>query len=475
MSCMDRANVLSGSAFRTAVFAAVSVAATLFIAALMAFAFVQQTLEREIQRQILTEQVMLREIYDKGGEAALIRTIIAEINNPVALSRRALGAFGPDGLKLAGNIAQVPNFARFQRVELAISGHGSQTRPYYVHTALFDEIVLVIGHDLTLVAATEHRLVMALTAAGLLAGTMILLTGYVASRRSQRKLNALDATLGLVSEGNTDTRVPDSGGSDQIDRISRRVNAHLDRLSSLMITTKSTAAAVAHDLKTPLSRAQLSLQSARELTRQGEDAEAAIENVETELARLNGIFDTVLRISRIETGARGKEFQQFDMLPLLTELVETFEPIAEERGQSLELIAQVAPPILVMGDARMIRQMIANLIQNAVNHGPAGNEISVVASDRNDAATLEIADRGPGIPESERSRVFDPFYRIDRSRSGGGSGLGLALVQAIVIRHGVKMELSDNAPGLRISLAFPPVPEVLLPKKDDGHPNLSKN
>ncbi len=471
---MDRANVLSGSAFRIAVFAAVSVAATLFIAALAAFTYVQQTLEREIQRQILTEQVMLREIYDKGGEAALIRTI-AEINNPIALSRRAIGAFGPDGLKLAGNIAQAPDIARFQRTELAISGQGARPLPYYVHTALFDQIVLVIGHDLSMISATERRLVVALGAAGLLAGAMILLIGYAASHRSLRKLNALDATLGLVSEGDTDIRVPVSGGTDQIDRISRRVNAHLDRLSSLMITTKSTAAAVAHDLKTPLSRAQLSLQSARELIGQGKDAEAAIENVETELARLNGIFDTILRISRIETAARGTTFQRFDILPLLDELVETFEPVAEEREQSLALVAPVPPAVPVMGDARMIRQMIANLIQNAIDHGPAGNEIKIGLSNRNRAALVEIADRGPGIPESERSRVFDPFYRLDRSRSGGGSGLGLALVQAIAVRHGVALDLSDNGPGLRVSLTFPPVPDGPLATESGARPNLSKN
>ncbi|TNF18286.1 MAG: HAMP domain-containing histidine kinase [Rhodobacteraceae bacterium] len=468
---MDRANVFSGSAFRTAVFAAVAVAATLFVAALAAFAFVQQTLEREIQRQILAEQVMLREIYDKGGEAALIRTI-AEIDTPVALSRRALGAFGADGLKLAGNIARAPRDVRFQRTELALSGQDIGRLRFYVHTARFDQVVLVIGHDLSLVAATERRLVVALGAAGLLAGTTILLIGYMASRRSLRKLNALDAALARVSEGDTEARVPTPGGTDQIDRISARVNAHLDRLSSLMITTKSTAAAVAHDLKTPLSRAQLSLQSARDLTRQGRDVEAAIEEAEADLARLNAIFDTILRISRIESGARDIAFEHFDLMPLLTELVETFAPLAEERGQTLTLVAPATPVAPVLGDARMIRQMIANLIQNAITHGPAGNAIEIVLDSRQGAARVVIADRGPGIPENARSRVFDPFYRLDRSRSGGGSGLGLALVQAIALRHGVALDLSDNDPGLRVSLTFPP---VAPPKAGAGRGNLSKS
>lgn len=452
---MDHASVFSGSAFRTAIHAALAVAATLALTAIGAFFLVQQTLEHEIRRQILAEQVMLREIYDKGGEAALIRTI-AEINNPVALSRRAIGAFGRDGMKLAGNIETAPDLHAFERAELAIAGTGDKPLPYYVHTTLLDETILVIGHDLSLITTAERRLVLALLGSGLIAGAVILMIGYLASRKSLRKLNSLESTLNRVSQGDTDIRVPVTGENEQIDRIAQRVNLHLDRLSSLMVTTKSTAVAIAHDLKTPLSRAQLSLQAAIAQIEKKQDPTEAIARIETELDRLNRIFDTILRISRIETSTKRAEFRKFQLQPMLQDLAETFVPMAQERGQSLTLSAPSGPSASALGDERMVRQMIVNLIQNAINHGPTGNAITIGLHGRGRSCVVEIADHGPGIPENERLKVFDPFYRLDGSRTGDGSGLGLALVKAIAERHDIEIILADNAPGLKVSLIFPP-------------------
>ena len=105
----------------------------------------------------------------------------------------------------------------------------------------------------------------------------------------------------------------------------------------------------------------------------------------------------------------------------------------------------------------MIRQMVANLIQNAISHSGPGNRTEIAARGHDGACVLEIADRGPGIPEAERARVFDLFYRGNESRTGNGNGLGLALVRAIAERHAIAITLSDNAPGLRVTLGFPAV------------------
>jgi len=456
---MDRASILSGTAFRTAVYAVIAVLAVLIVTGAGAFVFVQQTLEREIEQQILDEQVMLREIYEKGGETALIRTI-AEINNPVVPSLHAIGVFGPDGLKLAGNISDLPSRGSFHRTTLTLDGTGDVPLPFYVHSILFDRIVLVIGHDLSLIAATERRLLAALLCSGLLAGGVILLIGYAASRKSLHKLNDLETTLDHVSQGNSEIRVPVTGENDQIDRISHRVNTHLDRLSSLMVTTRSTAIAIAHDLKTPLSRAHLSLQTAFSRIDDGQDPRDALEKTEAELERLNRIFDTILRISRIETAPQDAEFRSFALPPLLIDLAETFAPMAEEDGQSLKLSLPGTPVSAVFGDERMVRQMIVNLIQNAMRHGTAGNLITIELQQADGRCIVDIADHGPGIPQDERARVFEAFYRLDSSRSGGGGGLGLALVKAIAQRHDIAIDLADNAPGLRVRLTFPPARPV---------------
>lgn len=452
---MDRANILSGSAFRTAIHAALAVVVTLAATSIGAFLLVQQTLEREMQRQIMAEQLMLSEIHDKGGLAELLRTI-SELDNPVALSHRAIGAFAQNGLKLAGNIEAAPDIYAFARVELTLAGTKGMPRPYYAHTTLLDKTILVIGHDLTLIAAAERRLLFALIGSGLITAAVILLIGYMASRKSLRKLNNLESTLDHISQGDTDIRVPVTGENDQIDRISRRVNTHLDRLSRLMVTTKSTTLAIAHDLKTPLSRAQLSLQLAVAQLEKNQDPTETIGRIEAELDRLNRIFDTILRISRIETSTKHAEFRKFQLQPMLQDLVETFAPMAEECGQSLSLSTSAGPLAAALGDERMVRQMIVNLIQNAINHGPPGNAINISLHDRGGACTVEIADHGPGIPEDQRLKVFDPFYRLDGSRTGDGSGLGLALVKAIAERHDIEITLADNAPGLKVTLILPP-------------------
>lgn len=460
---MDHDNVFSGAAFRTAVHAAAAVLTALTLTAVAAFIFVQQTLESEIQRQVTSEQVMLREIYDKGGKAALIRTI-AEINNPVALSQRAIGVFGPDGIKLAGNIYRAPNFDGFQRADLRLTGT-DRPLPYYAHATLLGEVVVIVGHDMTMITTTEHRLIIALLIAGVISGGAILLIGYLASRKSLRKLMALENTLDRVADGDVSARVAVSREDDQIDRISTRVNAHLARLTELMTTTKSTAAAIAHDLKTPLSRASLSLQAALLLIDKGQNPRDEIEETEAELDHLNSIFETILRISRIESARQDSGFESFALLPMLEDLAETFVPMAEERGQSLVVLAPNQPPNQlapqVLGDARMLRQMIVNLLQNAMNHGAAGNEVVISLQAQGAAAVVEISDRGPGIPEAERAKVFDPFYRLDSSRTAGGSGLGLALVKAICVRHGITVQLVDNQPGLRVILIFPAVSEIV--------------
>jgi signal transduction histidine kinase len=227
-----------------------------------------------------------------------------------------------------------------------------------------------------------------------------------------------------------------------------------------MVTTRSTAIAIAHDLKTPLSRAHLSLQTAFSRIDDGQDPRDALEKTEAELERLNRIFDTILRISRIETAPQDAEFRSFALPPLLIDLAETFAPMAEEDGQSLKLSLPGTPVSAVFGDERMVRQMIVNLIQNAMRHGTAGNLITIELQQADGRCIVDIADHGPGIPQDERARVFEAFYRLDSSRSGGGGGLGLALVKAIAQRHDIAIDLADNAPGLRVRLTFPPARPV---------------
>ena len=172
-----------------------------------------------------------------------------------------------------------------------------------------------------------------------------------------------------------------------------------------------------------------------------------------ELMRLRSIAEAILRIARLEASQGSLGFSRIPLAPLLADLAETFGPVAEEKGQSLSL-ESVATDLSVTGDAAMLSQLLANLIQNAINHCPAGTAITMGAAAANGTPRLWVADTGPGIPESERERVFELFYRIDPNRTGDGTGLGLALVRAIATRLGARVELSDAGPGLRVDVLF---------------------
>jgi signal transduction histidine kinase len=257
-----------------------------------------------------------------------------------------------------------------------------------------------------------------------------------------------------VSEGDTLARLTVTADNDQIDRVARAMNLHLDRLGVLIATTRASAAAIAHDLRTPLSRAFLVLDRAQTALEAGLDPRPAIEGVEAELTRLNSICDTILRISRLEASKGGGGLGPVALAPLLADLTETFAVLAEERGQILTL-APVPEALEIRGDAAMLSQLMANLLQNATNHCPAGARIGLGVTPLRRGVVLWVVDDAPGIAPEEREKVFAPFYSIDPNRTGGGNGLGLALVKAIADRLGAKIALGDAAPGLRVEVEFP--------------------
>lgn len=450
---MGLANVLSGSAFRASLYAVAAVITALIVTGVAAYLYVQATLQAELTRQISAEEVMLRQIYDEGGLSALIDTI-NEVNNPATLSPRAIGLFDPGGTRLAGNLQVLPSPSTFPRLALTTTDPSAQQADYYLSASLIDNVTLVLGRDLSLITAAERTLILAFSVAGVVLTGTTLLIGYAASRASLRKLEVIQHTMDHVSKGEMQVRVPISRDYDQIDRVAEQINRHLDRLSSLMVSTRTTAAAIAHDLRTPLSRAFLSLQDATAQLDKGRDPREAIDRTDAELSRLGRIFDAILRISRIETEGSRKDFMPVSLAPLLEDLVETFVPVAEEKGQTIRFQAAAnVPP--VAGDDRMLRQLVVNLIQNAVTHTPESTEITVALNQLGQGVEVAVSDNGPGIPEADRTRVVEPFYRVDGHKTTEGSGLGLALVKAIAERHGAVLSLQDNAPGLKVSLLFP--------------------
>jgi signal transduction histidine kinase len=222
----------------------------------------------------------------------------------------------------------------------------------------------------------------------------------------------------------------------------------LSRIQQLMDGLRQVSSDIAHDLRTPLGRLRQHLEDARERAKTTTEYDEATDAAIEEADGLLETFSALLRIAQVEAGAQKSGFSELDFSALVRSIGEAYQPAAEDSRH--RLLIDVEDGANLTGDRQLLAQMISNLIENALNHTPEGTTVSVGLRKTGTGFEAEVADDGPGIPETEHGKVFDRFYRLDRSRSTAGSGLGLALVKAIAGLHGLSVRLEDRKPGLRV-------------------------
>jgi signal transduction histidine kinase len=277
--------------------------------------------------------------------------------------------------------------------------------------------------------------------------------GAVISGGLLRRVEAIGRTAREIMTGDFSRRLPVRGTDDEFDHLTASLNAMLDRTAASIETTRHVSDDIAHDLRTPLTRLRQRLELARDRARSADELRAAIDRGIGDVDVILETFGALLRIAEVESGSAARHFRETDLSELLHTMVEVYQPMAEERGQSFA--ADIAAGLLVNGDHELLAQMLANLIENAMKHSPRGAAIALTAAAAPSGAEVALADTGPGIPEEERARVFRRFHRLESSRTTPGSGLGLTLVGAVAALHQIAVELGENQPGLRIVLRFP--------------------
>ncbi len=449
---MRRASILSGAAFRSALLFLIVFVFVLGVAGYAILKATQASMADQTRTTITEDVQLLRDANDTGGEKELVRFI----QDSVATRSDKQYAFGVfhTGKRLAGNITVEPKFRGWGLLDHEV-GQADGVRFVGFVEALGDNIV-VVGRSETFMAAISGTIRDALILAGCVICASVLVIGYLISRGVSSKLDVIDTTLGQVSHGNSEIRLPIGPSNDQIDHVSRQINAHLDRLSEFMSGMRNTVVAIAHDLKSPLNRAYILLQQAAD-EREPEAASVKLERAQEEMDTLRGVLDTILRITRIETSDDNSNFAAFSPTALLRDLAQTFEPVVEGNGQTLRCPDLTGEGVPIFGDRRMVEQMLVNLIENASRHAGKGTVIEMGVAASQGGAVVTIADTGPGIPASLREEVFRPFRRLNDERGAPGAGLGLALVKAVAARHHARVELGDNNPGLKVTLSFPPM------------------
>ncbi len=372
----------------------------------------------------------------------------------VAVEARRQGALvllrTADGSRIAGLLDGVPVGLRGLATLRAPDGRDLRV----LGAALPGGLELVVGADLAPVRRGAAALTGALPVAGAVAALAALLLGFVVARRLERRLRAISEAGQAVITGDLSRRLPLSGNGDEFDRLAGTMNAVLARVEALVEGLQSTTASIAHDLRSPLFRLRQQLEAAAARQR---EPEADTKTLDASLAELDGVlatFSALLRIARAEAGLTDAGFTAVDLSALAGDVAELYAAVAEDAGQQLDRAVQ--PGQRVQGDPALLRQAVANLVENALTHGGPGVRVRVsVDAAPGSGPVLAVRDTGPGIPAVEHGRVLERFYRLDRSRNTPGSGLGLALVAAVARLHGAALRLEDAAPGLSVTLAFP--------------------
>jgi len=356
------------------------------------------------------------------------------------------------GRVMAGNAALVGVRAGFSN-QLPDTRHGGATG-YKLFRGQLGDNDLIVG---TSEGDTEQLARIVLLSFGWTTAIVFavgLLGAAVLRYRARNRIFALSQTAHAIGHGELSRRLTVSPRMDEIDVLSSEVNVALGRLEASVTALKQVTTDIAHDLKTPVGRAFLALDDA--LQRDDlQEVKNAVGGALQELSSLASTFDALLRIAQIESRSRRARFVDLDLAELVRDIHEIYEVIASEGGQILQTEVH-AGECGMRGDPDLIRQMLTNLLANSMRHTPQGSRILAKLSPHREGAELCVCDDGPGIPEPERARVLERFYRLDKSRTTEGSGLGLSMVKAICDLHGARIELSDNAPGLKVRIIFPP-------------------
>lgn len=319
---------------------------------------------------------------------------------------------------------------------------------------------LVVGGNYLFVGWSTHQLramedmIVSAFLWGMAASLVLALAGgVVTSGRLLRRIEAVSETSRNIIDGDLQRRVPVTRTSDEFDHLAGSINAMLDRIQSLMDGLRQVTTDIAHDMRTPLTRLRQRLETAQHSPLDAAQLRDILAATVTEIDAILEVFGALLRIAQIDSGARRAAFRVVPLGDVLHTALELYRPAAEEKIQTID--ESIGANLMVLGDRDLLLQLFANLLENAVRHSPSGSRLALTAVQSAARVDVSVTDDGPGIPSDHRARVLQRFYRLETSRTTPGSGLGLSLSLAIVNLHEATLTLSDNHPGLRVTVSLP--------------------
>jgi signal transduction histidine kinase len=411
-------------------------------------------LDRQTEAAIQADVQSLSERFAAGRLPALVLTIEDRLTQNVEDDAIYL-LVDQAGRRIAGNLEHWPQSVGEGGAlyELPVERAGVRSLALVESYPLPGGFRLLIGRDIQVRAHLRSLLTDALLWALLVVLAMASFGALVVRSLFRRTLANVSATAAAIAAGDFTQRVRLTGRGDEFDQLAETINDMLDRMARLMEGVREVSNAIAHDLRTPITRARARLEDAAAHAGSVTELRGAIERATADLDGIVAVFQALLRIAEIEAGSRRSAFARFDVAPLLADVAEFYGPVAEEKGIALSVDAPTRLPI--HGDRELIQQAVANLVDNAVKFSRPGDAVRISAAVSPDGVEISVADQGPGIPEADLVRVTERFFRGEIARNTPGSGLGLALVQAVALLHGGSLRMADAGPGLAAIIALP--------------------
>lgn len=460
--------------FRTTTFRMTLLFLAVFAMAAAAFLFyawfaTAGEVTRRADAEITREMNSLEAVYRRGGSEALNQALIERAGGERPFLYLLVGK---DGKRMTGSIAESPieetgegeNWASFSVTDVDMDG-GEVRRPARgLQQRLDGGELLFVGADIGESRGFVSGIVNALWGAGALVILLGLAGGAIVSRNVSRHMAGLTETVANVRGGDLKARARVRGVHDEYDELAEGLNEMLDRLERSMGGLRHAGDAIAHDLRSPLTRLRARMEAAliEVEAGKGDPMQALIQALDDADGVLN-TFNAVLAIARLQAAGEAPDQTLFDPGQLAADMAELYEPLCEDKG--LDFKAELIPGLQVKAARPILAQALANIIDNAIKYTPPGGAVMLRVRRRSSGEIeFSITDTGPGVPEEHRARVVQRFVRLENSRSEPGSGLGLSLVAAVAEAHGGRLELDEgpgeyngSGPGLRVALVLPRV------------------
>ena len=441
----------SSAAYRLAIGYSAALAVGMAVLGAIVFLAMHVAFTRQLDATIADEAQTLATEYRSDGSTELADAI-AQRESSSSPGRLRYGVYAPGGRRLLGSLRTARPALGFHDIDFA-DPHGGPDSARGLAIDLSPGERLVVAADREWIERIDRTILMVF-AAGFLGVCLLGLGGAMWFGAYLRgRLKSIGDGAEAIIAGDIKGRMTVGPRHDEFDQLAVTLNRMLERIEGLLDNLRQVSTDIAHDLRSPLARLRNRLEQGAAEVAPDSAGEAvigdAIERVDDVLA----LFAAILRIAEVESGETRRFFAEIDVSALALDLAQSHAPAIGDDGR--ELTWSIEPGLTMIGDRQLIGQAVANLLENAHRHTPAGTAIRLTLASAGDKMRLQVDDNGPGVAAADHGQLTERFKRLDRSRHTAGHGLGLNLVDAVARIHEGRLVFADNKPGLSATLELP--------------------